>query len=131
IAGKSKRRPAEPRRRQRTKSGDGAAADRKADEALATGDGADAQPAEAEDKPARRSRRTPAGKRASGAAPPPPGGAKAPGEQAVTASSATNSGDGAGKESPGDDAGKDPTGGAPTGDRDPSRRKGWWQRLTE
>ena len=134
TAGKSKREPAEPRRRQRTKSGDGAAADRKADEALPTGDGADAEPAKAEDKPARRSRRRPAGKRASRAQPASPpsltGGVPAPGVAALTASGANDGGgDGAGKGIPG--GGKGAPGGAGIGKQDQSRRKGWWQRLTD
>ena len=130
IAGKSKREPAEPRRRQRTKSGDGAAADRKTDEALATGDGADAEPAEAEDKPARRSRRVPAGRRASRAQPvfPP---SLTGGDAALTASGANDGGggDGAGKDHSG--GGEDAPGDAGIGEQDQSRRKGWWQRLTK
>ena len=134
IASESKQEPAKPRRRRRTKSGDGTTAERQADEALPTIDGADAKPAEAadakpaeaEDKPARRSRRTPAGKSDSPAQPvsppSPTGGVPASGDAAFTASGAN---DGAGKDS------KDTPGGAATGKQDPSRRKGWWQRLTE
>ncbi|MCH8138621.1 MAG: hypothetical protein IH926_06665, partial [Proteobacteria bacterium] len=101
---------------------------------LATGDGADAEPAEAEDKPARRSRRRPAGKRASRAQPASPpsltGGVPAPGVAAFTASGANDGGgDGAGKDIPG--GGKGAPGEAGIGKQDQSRRKGWWRRLPD